>query len=173
MSIHLHEATEQELKLLGKLDEALAKTSREEGGLIPALQATQLLYGYVPKFALERISKHLEVPMSTVFGVVTFYHLFFLKPRGKYTINICLGTACYVLGAQEVLDAFQDHLGIEVGETTEDRLFSLETGRCFGACGLAPVIMVNDITHQKVQPKDVPKIIKQYREQEKSVRGVS
>ena len=89
-----------------------------------------------------------------------------MKPRGKYTIRICLGTACYVLGAQAVLDAFREELNVAVGETTPDHLFTLEAGRCFGACGLAPVIMVNDIIHQRVRPEAVAGLIQQYRDAE-------
>ncbi len=152
-----------EEKLLASLDAMLAITSRDEGGLIPALQTAQEIFGYVPEAAMRRISDSLDVPMATVYGVVTFYHFFSLEPRGKYTIRICLGTACYVLGAQAVLDAFVDQLGVAVGGTTEDRLFSLEAGRCFGACGLAPVIMVNDTIHQRVSPEDVSAIIAEYR----------
>ncbi len=155
--------TTHEEKLLASLDAMLATTSRDEGGLIPALQTAQEIFGYVPESAMRRISDSLDVPMATVYGVVTFYHFFSLEPRGKYTIRICLGTACYVLGAQAVLDAFVDQLGVAVGGTTEDRLFSLEVGRCFGACGLAPVIMVNDTIHQRVTPEDVSAIIAEYR----------
>ena len=104
--------------------------------------------------------------MATVYGVVTFYHFFSMKPRGKYMIRICLGTACYVLGAQAVLDAFREQLGLEVGETTEDQLFTLEAGRCFGACGLAPVIMVNDVIHQRMRPEGVAALLQHYREAE-------
>ncbi len=148
---------------LAELDSMLTTTSREEGGLIPALQTAQEIFGYVPEFAMKRISEALDIPMASVYGVVTFYHFFSLEPRGIYTIRVCLGTACYVLGAQAVLDAFRENLEIEVGGTTEDRIFSLEAGRCFGACGLAPVIMVNDTIHQRVSPEDVPGIIAEYR----------
>ena len=163
--------TTRDRELLTDLDAVLAQTSREEGGLIPALQAAQNLFGYVPGFAMERISEGLRISMADVYGVTTFYHFFSLVPRGKFTVRICLGTACYVLGAQSVLDAFREHLNVEVGGTTEDRLFSLEAGRCFGACGLAPVIMVNDVIHQKVHPEDVPDIIAQYKEQTVGARG--
>lgn len=166
MTMDTTERTPTELEQLATLNAMLAKTSREEGGLIPALQTAQNLFGYVPHFALEHISTSLRIPMATVYGVVTFYHFFSMKPRGKYTIRICLGTACYVLGAQAVLDAFREQLGLEVGETTPDQLFTLEAGRCFGACGLAPVIMVNDVVHQRVKPEAVAGLIQQYREAE-------
>ncbi len=92
-----------------------------------------------------------------------------MNPRGKYLVRVCLGTACYVRGAQQVLDALKEHLRVDVGGTTDDRLFSLEGGRCFGACGLAPVIMINDDVHQQVKPADVPAIIEQYRLKEAGV----
>ncbi len=161
-----NERTPTDLEQLATLNTMLAKTSREEGGLIPALQTAQNLFGYVPHFAMEQISESLRIPMATVYGVVTFYHFFSMKPRGKYTIRICLGTACYVLGAQAVLDAFREELNVAVGETTPDHLFTLEAGRCFGACGLAPVIMVNDIIHQRVRPEAVAGLIQQYRDAE-------
>lgn len=160
------ERTPTELEQLATLNTMLAKTSREEGGLIPALQTAQNLFGYVPHFAMEQISESLRIPMATVYGVVTFYHFFSMKPRGKYTVRICLGTACYVLGAQAVLDAFREQLKVEVGETTPDQLFTLEAGRCFGACGLAPVIMVNDTVHQRVKPEAVAGLIQHYRDAE-------
>ncbi len=163
MALSIKSTSAQEKNQLASLDSMLATTSREEGGLIPALQTAQEIFGYVPEFAMKRISDSLDIPMATVYGVVTFYHFFSLEPRGVYTIRVCLGTACYVLGAQSVLDAFREHLDVEIGGTTEDRIFSLEAGRCFGACGLAPVIMVNDTIHQRVRPEDVPKIISEYR----------
>ncbi len=171
MTFHNNEVSPKDRDLLAGLDAMLAKTSREEGGLIPALQTAQNMYGYVPGFAMERISHSLRIPMAELYGVVTFYHFFSLVPRGTYTVRVCLGTACYVLGAQGVLDAFREHLGIEVGGITEDRLFSLDAGRCFGACGLAPVIMVNDMIFQRVRPEDVPDIIAQYRNQTADVGG--
>ncbi len=160
------ERTPTELEQLATLNAMLAKISREEGGLIPALQTAQNLFGYVPHFAMEHISQRLHIPMATIYGVVTFYHFFSLKPRGKYTIRICMGTACYVLGAQAVLDAFREHLQVEVGETTADQFFTLEVARCFGACGLAPVIMVNDVIHQRMRPENVAHLLQQYREAE-------
>ncbi len=166
MTMDIIERTPTELEQLATLNAMLAKTSREEGGLIPALQTAQNLFGYVPHFAMEHISESLRIPMATVYGVVTFYHFFSMKPRGKYMIRICLGTACYVLGAQAVLDAFREQLGLEVGETTEDQLFTLEAGRCFGACGLAPVIMVNDVIHQRMRPEGVAALLQHYREAE-------
>ncbi|MFP4112910.1 MAG: NADH-quinone oxidoreductase subunit NuoE [Spirochaetota bacterium] len=134
-----------------------------EGNLIPVLQHAQQLYGYLPKSVLKHISERLDISYSEVAGVVTFYSFFSTVPRGKHVIRVCLGTACYVRGGKEVLAAFQNELGIDVGETTEDRLFSLEVGRCFGACGLAPVVMIDDEVHQRVKPAKVRELLAGYR----------
>lgn len=136
----------------------------DPGGLIPVLQEVQRAFGYLPAEALHAVSSQLDVPYSEVAGVVTFYSYFTTVPRGLHIVRVCLGTACYVRGGQEVLGAVSRELGIDVGETTEDRLFSLEVGRCFGACGLAPVLMVGDNVHQRVTPTCVPEILSQYRE---------
>ncbi len=132
------------------------------GALIPVLQTAQNLFGYLPEKALQIISKELKIPYSEVAGVVGFYSYFSTVPKGKYTIRICLGTACYVRGGQDVLRAMQKELNIAVGGTTPDRKFSLEIGRCFGACGLAPVVMVGDQTFQRVKPANVSQIIKSF-----------
>jgi len=136
-----------------------------DGALIPILQSAQNLLGYLPKEILIQISRRLEIPVSEVTGVVSFYSLFSTIPRGKYIVRVCLGTACYVRGGQEVLTAMKDTLGIDVGETTGDKIFSLEIGRCFGACGLAPVVMINEDTHQRVKPSKVKELIASYAEE--------
>lgn len=132
------------------------------GALIPVLQTAQNLFGYLPDKALRLISKELKKPYSEVAGVVGFYSYFSTTPKGKYTIRICLGTACYVRGGQDVLRAMQKELNIDVGGTTPDRKFSLEVGRCFGACGLAPVVMVDDQTFQRVRPNKISEILKSF-----------
>lgn len=132
------------------------------GALIPVLQTAQNLFGYLPSKALKMISKELKIPYSEVAGVVGFYSYFSTTPKGKYTIRVCMGTACYVRGGQDVLKAFQKELQISVGGTTSDRKFSLEIGRCFGACGLAPVVMVNDETFQRVKPSKVTDILNSF-----------
>ena len=157
-----------EVQLLEKLSPQLDAYVGKPGGLIPALQVTQNVMGYIPVSAMKLVSEKLGAPMSRIYGIVTFYSFFSLNPRGKYVIRVCMGTACYVLGANEVLESFRKELGIEIGGVTEDRLFSLEVGRCFGACGLAPVIMVNDDVHQQVKPSTVPDIINTYRATEKN-----
>jgi NADH:ubiquinone oxidoreductase subunit E len=140
------------------------------GALIPVLQIAQKLFGYLPESVLRMTSEKLDKPYSEVAGVVSFYSFFSTTPRGKNLIRVCLGTACYVRGGKEVLDALKKQLKIDVGETTDDRLFSLDVGRCFGACGLAPVIMVNDDVHQRVKPSKIPAILGNYRESETSER---
>ena len=134
------------------------------GALIPVLQRVQQTFGYLPVAALQATATQLGIPYSEVAGVVTFYSYFTTVPRGLHVVRVCLGTACYVRGGKDVLRAVSDELGIEVGQTTEDRLFSLEQGRCFGACGLAPVLLVDDDVHQRVTAACVPEILSRYRD---------
>lgn len=145
-----------------KFDEILAKHKDTKGALIPILHDVQDLYGYLPEEALKKISKTYGFTMAEIFGVATFYSFFSLKPKGKYIISVCMGTACYVKGAGKVLDRLKEELGINVGGVSEDGRFSLEACRCLGACGLAPVIKVNENVHGKLQPEDIPDILKQY-----------
>lgn len=153
-----------------RLDEIITLWKGRPGGLIPVLQAAQTTYGYLSEETMARIGEGLDIPLSTVFGVVTFYSFFSRVPRGKYLVRVCLGTACYVRGGEQVLGALKKELGIGVGETTEDRLFSLDIGRCFGACGLAPVIMVNDVVHQRVKPSKIKELLSEYRKLEEQAR---
>lgn len=132
------------------------------GALIPVLQTAQNLFGYLPEKALRMVSKELKLPYSEVAGVVGFYSYFSTTPKGKHTIRVCLGTACYVRGGQDVLKAMSKELEISVGGTTQDRKFSLEVGRCFGACGLAPVVMVDDETFQRVSPNKITDILNSF-----------
>lgn len=162
-----HEPTEEEL--LEQLDSILDDYVEKPGGLIPALQIAQKMFGYLPKSALHMISKKLDKPYSEVAGVVSFYSFFSTVPRGKYMIRVCLGTACYVRGGKDVLSSLEKELEINVGGTTSDGLFSLDVGRCFGACGLAPVLMVNDETHQRVKAEKVKEIIEFYRDVEATI----
>jgi len=148
---------------LARLDEVLEDHKHVHGALIPVLQIAQGLFGYLPEEALKRISVALNKPYSEVAGVVSFYSFFTTVPRGKHLVRVCLGTACYVRGGKEVLQSLRAALNIEVGETTSDRMFSLDIGRCFGACGLAPVIMVDDDVHQSVKPAKIAKILERYR----------
>ncbi|AFG37809.1 complex I 24 kDa subunit family protein [Spirochaeta africana] len=144
---------------LSPVTDFLAVHGEMPGVLIPVLQFTQDTYGYLPAVALHHISRTLHVPYSEVAGVVGFYSYFSTVPKGKHTIRVCLGTACYVRGGRSVQDALERELGIPDGGTTPDRCFSLQTGRCFGACGLAPVVMVDDQTHQRVSPARIPELI--------------
>jgi NADH:ubiquinone oxidoreductase subunit E len=156
------EATEEQL--LAQLDDVLKDYADVPGALIPVLQIAQAMFGYLPEEALKRIAVALNKSYSEVAGVVGFYSFFTTVPRGKHLVRVCLGTACYVRGGKQVLAGLKDALRIEVGETTSDRQFSLDVGRCFGACGLAPVIMIDDDVHQRVKPSRLAKILDQYRE---------
>jgi NADH:ubiquinone oxidoreductase subunit E len=151
-----------EEELLARLDEVIASYKTKPGALIPVLQIAQGIYGFLPEVALKRIAKGLGKPYSEVAGVVGFYSFFTTVPRGRNLIRVCLGTACYVRGGIAVLDSLKKELGIDVGDTTEDREFSLEVARCFGACGLAPVITINDDVHHRVKPKRVREILARY-----------
>ncbi len=153
------EPTEAELEQ--RLDLVIGEYREKPGGLIPALQTAQSLFGYLPEAVIRRIADGFGKTVSEVAGVVTFYSFFTLHPRGKYLVRVCLGTACYVRGGKDVLDAFKKKLEIDVGETTPDRMFSLEVGRCFGACGMAPVVMVNDTVYQRVRPARVGELVNQ------------
>ena len=156
------EASEEEL--LVRLDEIIDEYRGRPGALIPVLQIAQGIFGYLPEKALKRISLEMGKSFSEVAGVVGFYSFFSTIPRGKHLIRVCLGTACYVRGGKQVLDNLKQELKIDVGGTTEDRLFSLEVARCFGACGLAPTIMIDDEVHQRVKPQRIRAILDQYRE---------
>lgn len=155
------EATEEER--LAQLDDVLEQYRGEPGALIPVLQIAQAIFGYLPETALRKISVALDKSYSEVAGVVGFYSFFTTVPRGKHIIRVCLGTACYVRGGKEVLATLRSALRVEVGETTPDQVFSLDVGRCFGACGLAPVIMVDDDVHERVRPGQLSGVLEQYR----------
>ena len=157
------EAAPSEAELMARLEAVLAEQQDQPGGLIPARQTAQAIFGYLPEAALRRIAQAFDKSFSEVAGVVSFYSFFSTVPRGKYVVRVCLGTACYVRGGHEVLRAMKDKLGIDVGGTTPDRQFSLEVGRCFGACGMAPVLMVNDDLHQRVKPAKLGELLQKYR----------
>ena len=145
------------------LDRVLRKYKGVPGALIPVLQEAQGIFGYLPHEVVRKIGLALDKPYSEVAGVVGFYSFFSTVPRGENVVRVCLGTACYVRGGKKVLDAVKKDLGIDVEETTSDRKFSLEVARCFGACGLAPVITVNDEVHQRVKAAKVSDILNRYR----------
>lgn len=147
-----------------KLTEIIEKYKDTRGALIPVLHEAQQVYGYLPVDVLKTISKGLNVPLAEIYGVVTFYTQFSLNPKGKFRVSVCMGTACYVKGSGQILDKLKEKLGIEVGECTSDGRFSLDACRCIGACGLAPVIMINDDVHGRLIPEDINKIIDHYNE---------
>lgn len=155
------EVTEEEIMMT--LDDVIFNYKDKPGALIPILQITQRLFGYLPEKALKKIALELDKPYNEVAGVVSFYSFFSTQPRGKYLIRVCLGTACYVRGGKELLNSLEKELHVKVGETTSDGLFSLDIGRCFGACGLAPVLMVNDNTHQRVKIDKIGELIRYYK----------
>ncbi|MCF8010487.1 MAG: NADH-quinone oxidoreductase subunit NuoE [Clostridiales bacterium] len=132
------------------------------GGLVPLLQETQEEVGYLPREVLEKIASGLNLSLAKVVGVATFYHQFYLQPRGKNIIRVCMGTACHVRGASDILAAFEKELNIEVGETTLDQNFTLEEVACIGACSLAPVISINDNTHGKLVAGKIPELLGKY-----------
>ncbi len=142
--------------------EVIRKNKDKPGSLIPILQQTQEILGYLPPTVQRLIAKELNIPVSEVHGVVSFYSFFTMKPKGKHNLRVCLGTACYVKRANEILAKIKEVLGIEEGGITKDRKFSLETVRCLGACGLAPVVVVDHDTHGAVDPVKVEDIIKKY-----------
>lgn len=133
-----------------------------QGALIPVLHEAQEIYGYLPLSVQEAVADALEIPLSEVYGVVTFYTHFSLYPKGKYKIQICLGTACYVKGANNILEELKKQLGIDVGQSTKDGKFSLDACRCVGACGIAPVMMINDDVYGSLAVSDVADILKKY-----------
>ncbi len=145
-----------------KLKEVIEKHKNKEGALMPIMHEAQEIFGYLPIEVQNYIAEALEIPMSDVYGVATFYSQFSLKPKGKYNISVCMGTACYVKGAQKILDRLEKELNVEVGETTEDGKFTITATRCLGACGLAPVIMINDDVYGRLGEDDIPGIIKKY-----------
>lgn len=144
------------------VDDILSGYQGNRSDLIPVLQRVQQTFGYLREEVIEHISAHLGIPLSEVTGVVTFYSYFTTSPPGRNTIRVCLGTACYVRGGKQVLEDLQKLLHVAVGETTGDRCFSLDIGRCFGACGLAPVLMVNEHIHQRVKATKLRELIEPY-----------
>ncbi|MCL2078281.1 MAG: NAD(P)H-dependent oxidoreductase subunit E [Oscillospiraceae bacterium] len=150
---------EQEAKLM----EAIELHRSQPGPLMPVLQAAQDIYGYMPREVLEIISRQMQMSLSDIYGIVTFYSQFHLEPKGKHKIHICLGTACYVKGAGKILERFEKELGIKDGECTPDGNFSIDALRCVGACGLAPVMSVNDDVYGKVTEDQVPEILAKYK----------
>lgn len=144
------------------LREVIEKHRSERGCLMPILHEAQAIYGYLPAEVQTIIAEELNIPLSEVYGVVTFYTQFSLQPKGKHRVSICLGTACYVKGSDKILAAVERELGISCGECTADGKFSIDSCRCVGACGLAPVMLVDDDVYGKLTVKEVPAILQKY-----------
>ncbi len=147
---------------LSKMDIVLEKYQGQEGSLIPILQEAQGIYGYLPEDVLVSISKSLRVPLSRIYGIITFYAQFYLTPRGRHLIKSCQGTACHVRGAKGVLESLSRDLKVMPGETTQDLQFSVETVACVGTCFLAPVVMIDSDYYGKLTPKKVVDVLKKY-----------
>lgn len=145
-----------------QLDDIIARYKKKPGSLIPVLQQAQELIGYLPPSVQRHIARGLNLPVSEVHGVVSFYSFFTMKPKGKHNIRVCLGTACYVKGAEEIVKKLKDRLNIDIGGITSDRKFSMEAVRCLGACGLAPVVVIDKDTHGSVNPVKAPDLLKDY-----------
>ena len=151
-----------EEKTVKELEKILSKYTNDKSNLIQILNEVQEKFGYVPTIVQEEIAKYLGIEVAEVYGVVTFYSRFTLKPKGKYAISVCMGTACFVKGGEQILERVKQKLGIEEGQTTEDGKFSIDATRCIGACGLAPVFTVNEEVYGKATPQKVDEVIKEY-----------
>lgn len=145
-----------------KLKAVIAENRHDKSNLMVVMQKAQDIYGYLPIEVQQMIADGMDVPLEKVYGVSTFYAQFALSPKGKYNVSVCLGTACYVKGSGDILEEIKKQLGIDVGECTADRKFSLEACRCVGACGLAPVMMINEDVHGRLTTKDVAGILAKY-----------
>ena len=151
-----------ETNQMQQLEEVIKKYKSTQGALIPVLHEAQDIFGYLPPEVMKRVARGLEIPEAKVYGVATFYSQFSLTQKGKYRVSVCLGTACYVKGSPEILDRFKAKLGIDIGECTEDGKFSLYACRCIGACGLAPVVTINDEVYGKLNADMVDDILSKY-----------
>ncbi len=147
---------------VAKIREICASFNKDPQELINMLHSCQEHFGYLPAEVQEVISSETGIPVAKIYGVVTFYSFFTMTPKGKNPVSVCLGTACYVRGAEKVLEEFKKELGLQVGQVSNDGKFSLSTLRCVGACGLAPVVLVGDKTYGRVAPDDVKNILKEY-----------
>lgn len=145
-----------------KIAEICAEFNNSSGELINILHKSQGYFGYLPEEVQREIAKNLKIPVSRIYGIVTFYSFFTMKPKGKHAISVCLGTACYVRGSEDILDEIKKQLHINVGETTADGRFSLDCLRCIGACGLSPVILIDDKVYGRLKPSMIRGILAQY-----------
>ena len=147
---------------IATLDEIIARYKGKPGGLIPVLEEAQVALEFLPVSVQKRIAKGLNLPLSRVYGVVTFYSFFTMTPRGRHTVRVCLGTACYVRGGKALAETIEKNYGVKEGETTTDRKFTYESVRCLGACGLGPVVVVDNDVHGRVKPGKVKDILNAY-----------
>jgi len=147
-----------------ELEEFINELPDKKGALIEVLHKAQHIFGYLPEEVQQFVAEKLNIPASKVYGVVSFYSYFTTTPRGEYVVNICMGTACFVRGAANVLAEFEKQIGVKVGQTTADGKFTVEVLRCVGACGLAPVVTINDRVYGHVTPNDVKKILAEYQD---------
>jgi len=147
---------------IAKLDAIIQKHRGRPGALIPVLEEAQVVLEYLPVSAQKRVAEGLNLPLAQVFGVVTFYSFFTMKPKGRHTVRVCLGTACYVRGGKSLVDNISREWKVKEGDTTPDRRFTLETVRCLGACGLGPVIVVDENVHGRVKPSKTKSILDLY-----------
>ena len=153
---------ESDQEKYAKISEIIEKYKNKEGSLIQILHLSQSIYGYLPLELQKYIANRMDKPLSEVSGVITFYSFFSTQPRGKHTIRICLGTACYVRGGKKIIDRLQEILEVKVGGTTKDRMFTFEVARCIGACGLAPAMMIDDVVYKQVNPDKLEAILAKY-----------
>jgi len=142
-----------------KVDEIISRNKNKKGALIPVLHDIQNELGFLPLEAQKKVAKELNIPEKDVYGVATFYSFFSLTPRGKNDIRVCLGTACFVKGGKKIAEKIEREFGIKPGETTADRKYSLQVNRCLGACGIGPVVVINDKIHKKVSPEEIMYLI--------------
>lgn len=148
---------------LCQIKKIIEATNGQAGAPIRVLQQAQKLLGYLPPEVLETVSREMKIPLSEVYGIVSFYSFFSIVPKGKYIIRVCMGTSCYVKGGEKLVTALKKDFGLEPGDVTQDRMFSLETVYCLGCCGLSPVIAVGDDIHRKVKPSQLSDILNSYR----------
>ncbi|OGO58946.1 MAG: NADH dehydrogenase [Chloroflexi bacterium RBG_19FT_COMBO_47_15] len=150
-------------KTLQQIKKIIEATDGQAGAPIRVLQQVQQFAGYLPPEVLEAISMEMKIPLSELYGITSFYSFFSLVPKGKYVIQVCLGTSCYVKGGQKILDTLNKNFGLESGGTTPDGKFSLQTVRCIGCCGLSPVMAIRDDVHRKIKPSQLKDILSSYR----------
>lgn len=155
-----------ETKLVQEIKEILQQYTQVKDNLIPILNEVQVKYGYIPQIAQKEISEYLKIPMAEIYGVITFYSRFTLKPKGKYAISVCLGTACFVKGSEKIMERLKARLNISEGETTPDGKFSIDATRCVGACGIAPVFTINGEVYGKATVKKLDEVLDELMKEE-------